>query len=125
MPSSSLQSLVDQFDMRYSRFEQLIFSRPDTWRRDYLGFRREMLDLMQRIRSTICSLEHGACAPRIETCRQLYVRVQHLVALHQAEWPVVAIDLDHPAYVASTRAIRAAWDAFAAEARTLRELKAA
>lgn len=40
--------------------------------------------------------------------RPLVAKLVHAVSLHQAEWPVVGIDLDDPAFVASRASVDAA-----------------
>lgn len=52
--------------------------------------------------------------------RPLVIRLNHLVSLHQAEWPVVSIDLDDPSYTSSCERISSTIEQIADAMRQLR-----
>lgn len=86
----------------------------DGWRRDLIELRRALQAQITLVSQTID--ERAAD----DALREALNQMRSKVALHQANWPAVAIDRADPAYRASVQDVRAANNAFMALAERAR-----
>jgi len=101
MSISSVRSEIVVLKVCFADLARLSASRPADWRKQYLALRRTASECLGRM------ARHADLVDDEATIRPLVVQLVHLVSLHQAEWPVVAIDLDDPAYTSSRVSIEA------------------
>lgn len=90
---------------------------------DFEAHRRDAIELRRQIavhRAEISTLfEQSIASPELRTqFRARFSALCSALALHQASWPVVAIELDNPDYQASRDSTRAKYREFFAWART-------
>lgn len=74
----------------------------DGWRRDLIALRRTLQAQM----TMLSQLIDGGDVDTPAELREALNRMRSKVALHQANWPAVAIDRDHPDYRASVQNVR-------------------
>ncbi len=97
-----LQDEVARLQQCFGDLSRIVSERPADWRHRYLRFRREANAAL----GALC--EAAASCPQAERdLRPLAMNLRIQITLHQAEWPVVDIDLDDASYVASRRNIEA------------------
>lgn len=88
-------------------------------------WRREFIDLRRKLQLQISNVATAANGSRrlsgddglAREVKSALSRMRSTLALHQANWPAVAIDGDNPAYVRSTASVRDANKAFMEVAR--------
>ena len=89
------------------------------------GWKHALIDLRRRLQVQITEVSDAikACAaisadPEAQrSLSQALSRMRSAVALHQARWPAVQINRGDPGYLQSVAGVRAANEAFLAEAR--------
>lgn len=113
-PISVIQARVEELQHSFSTLARLTSSRPDDWRRRHIGIRREANATLPHIAAAIADCP--AAEPEV---RPIFTRLRHGITLHQAEWPVVAIDLDDPSYKTSVRDLAATLQQLAVAVRML------
>jgi len=91
---------VDRVQRCFDDLASIVTLRPVDWRQRYLAFRQDVNATLARL-----SAATAAGTDVDPAIRPLVVRLNHLMSLHQAEWPVVGIDLDDRTYVASRETI--------------------
>lgn len=101
---TSVNSEVVRLRVCFADLSRLTATRPSDWRKRYVGLRRTANECLGRMAA------YADLAGDEPAVRPLVIQLVHLVSLHQAEWPVVAIDLDDPAYVSSRVSIEATLD---------------
>lgn len=101
---SAFQTDVARLQLHVSKLTRMTTARAEGWRKAYVQLRREIMDLIGAVAR---SAETVPLAER-DAARDLVRRLRHEASLHQAEWPVVRIDLDDPAYVRSRRTVEEA-----------------
>jgi hypothetical protein len=107
MSIPSVRSEVVRLRLCFADLSRLAASRPADWRKQHLALRRTANECLGRMAG------HADLIGDDPAIRSLVRQLLHLVSLHQAEWPVVDIDLDDPAYVSSRVAIESTLDLLA------------
>lgn len=85
------------------RFRQVLGEKQDGWQRDYIELRRALHDGVAALGAA--GRREFAGHPDIRLFEDTLARLRHGLLLHQAQWPVVSLDLDGKDYIASLRRI--------------------
>lgn len=92
------------------------------WRRSLIGLRSQLQDHLVGMRTALRACEGaGADAAACSDFARALSDMRSVLALHQAQWPAVAIDTADAAYQRSTDELRRASTGFRATARDLIE----
>lgn len=104
-----LRASLDAFERIQSDFANNSDQRDPDWRRRLVALRKDLQDSLIAIRTALQA--HEEAAGRSEAGDALnkgLSAMRSAIALHQAEWPAVAIDTQSEAYRGSVRTLRAA-----------------
>ncbi len=95
----SLRSAMDETQLLWSEMDALRTERAPDWRKRFVAARRRQQILHQQIADAADACFRQGYAREIEPeFRRAINLLRSTIALHQATWPVVSIDLDDPAY---------------------------
>lgn len=112
-----LERTIDEYNKLHLRMVKAPFKGDDSWKREFVGLRRELQALLSQIGDLSNELAGaGLDAGTSALFRECLVQMRHKVALHQADWPVVHINSDDPVYRASVEGVREANQKFLAVA---------
>lgn len=114
MSDIAVRNEIVRLKLCFAELSRLTDIRPVDWRKQYVALRRVANDCLVRMAANVAQLQDGT------TVRPLVIRLNHLVSLHQAEWPVVSIDLDDPSYTSSCERISSTIEQIADAMRQLR-----
>lgn len=84
------------------RLADILSFHEDGWKKRSIAQRRETQELFSNWRSAL----EAADKDKSGQARDAFSKMRSAIALHQAEWPVVAIDLDDPEYQRSVKNIQ-------------------
>ena len=120
-----LERAIDDYNTLHLRMLKAPFKGEDGWKREFVGLRRELQALLSDLGGQSNELAGtGLDAKTSALFRECLVQMRHKLALHQADWPVVHIESDSPAYRASVEGVRDANQKFLAVAdRALKSLR--
>lgn len=88
------------------------------WKQNYLRLRRELQEQIARLAQVDC-VALGMTEEDNRIYREAFNRFRSATAMHQANWPVVAIVADDPEYRVSVEGVRAATENFVQVMRRL------
>lgn len=113
-----LSASFEEFERLQSSFAQNSGQQDPNWRRNLIGLRRELQDSLIAIRAALQNLEgdQGHSAATLQLASALS-SIRSAIALHQAEWPAVAIDTSDAGYRLAAKELRSATKAFRETAR--------
>jgi hypothetical protein len=105
MPLAAIQGLRAagiELDEVGTRLQQLAKEKPEGWKKEYVGLRRLLhlhMDVAAERGEAV--FRTGAAQDHAPAFREALRKMRHALALHQANWPVIAISPDNPDYRAS------------------------
>lgn len=115
-----LRASLEAFESIQSDFARNSDQHDPAWRRHLVGLRKNLQDSLIAIRTALQAYEekHGRSEAGDALAKGLSA-MRSAIALHQAEWPAVAIDTESQAYRAAVRTLRAATREFHAVANRM------
>ena len=122
-----LERTIDEHNKLHLRMVKAPFRGDDSWKREFVGLRRELQALLSQLGDLSDELAGAGLDDKLSVLfRDCLVQMRRKVALHQADWPVVQIDTDNPTYRASVEGVREANQKFRAVAdEALKSLRTA
>lgn len=117
-----LEAAVLSFENIQREFAQNSDQRGLDWRRGMVELRRALQDRLIAIRGALQAYEDSCGrSPDTEKLASALSALRTAIALHQANWPVVAIDTDDSGYRAEVKMLRGSTSEFRKTARTVLE----
>lgn len=115
-----LKDALGAFERIERDFAQNSGQQDPDWRRKIIDLRRELQDGLVRIRTALQAVEEAdGSTPASQKLAAELSAIRSAIALHQAEWPAVAIDTSNPAYRTAVRELRGATDEFRETAKAV------
>lgn len=112
-----LDSVLREFQKLHQLMIRTPLRKDDGWKRDLIGLRRQLQMLFTQLAEVSNQIALTVPdSPVSLEYRERLSQVRHKVALHQADWPVVQIDVEDPKHRASVEGIRTACQNFIAAA---------
>ena len=109
MSASAVHDLLgikSELDRVGMQLRNMAKNRPDGWQREYVNLRRQLQQQLSAAGELGEALFRAGTAGELAPAfRDRLRRMRHALALHQANWPVIAIALDDPDYQASMRTV--------------------
>jgi len=116
----TLLDILAAWNQTRSDLARLATERQDNWRFATVQSRRKLQEHIAAIAAATVGLDVGThAADELEAFRRALAALRTQLAMHQAQWPAVAIRPDDKEYKASTAVLRQANDAFDIAARQL------
>lgn len=113
-----LRESVDAFERIQRAFASNSGQEDPNWRRKIIDLRRELQDSLVRVRTALEAAEQAeGRTPTFQALASALSTLRSAIALHQAEWPAVAIDTGDPSYRQAVKQLRHVTDAFRTAAR--------
>lgn len=100
--AAALKQALANYVKAHEEMHSILAESEEGWRKRYLALRRRMADHVAALIKLADTLQSAGVDPLlVSEFKARLSRLRHCIALHQSEWPVVAIDPRDTAYRAS------------------------